>query len=435
MNGHVQGIGLRPAVARWAEKLELTGTISNTNRGVEIFIQGPTDQVQLFIDQIFDHLPVGAHIEQCIQSEEKEQILSSFSITESLNSNALTTHVPPDVAVCEECLAEIGDPEARRYRYPFTSCTNCGPRYSIIQAMPYERASTSMREFPLCFSCQAEYKSAKDRRFHAQTNACPDCGPEVWSTTSSGERVASHQQAISTAVAAIRQGHVVAFRGLGGYQLLVDATSEVAVNRLRQRKQRIGKPLAVMVDSLATAEQYGTLSELERATLGSRAAPIVLVHARSENGLASSINPGLKTVGLMLPTTPLHALLLQQCQLPLVVTSANREGEPIIYQQSNRSTDNMSIADLWLDHNREIEHPVDDSVIRCIAGRAVTIRLGRGLAPLPLKLNSDHLRIGLGGHQKTAVSISNGHQSILGPHIGDLDSLLTCERYQNQMSS
>ncbi len=433
--GRVQGVGLRPAVARWAQKLNLAGQINNTTQGVILIVEGPADVVQRFENKLDVHLPSGA----CIEKSEREIInvsaLTGFEIIESETGGPLSTQVPPDIAVCEECLTEIAKPEAPRFHYPITSCTNCGPRYSIIKSMPYERTQTSMSEFALCGSCQTEYQSPDDRRFHAQTNACSKCGPHIWCEDTLGRQIAHQGDAIKSAATALKQGQIVAMCGLGGYQFLVDATSELAVEKLRQRKHRYGKPLAVMVSSLIEAEKLIHLEESERCELTSPAAPIVLLQSRSQSGLASSINPGLNTLGLMLPTTPLHWLLLQHCSFPLVVTSANREGEPLAYQRENISTELKSVADLWLEHDRPIEHPIDDSIVRCMAGSRVTIRLARGLAPLPLELESNVPHIALGGHQKTALALCNGRQSILGPHIGDLDSLASCERYQEQFQS
>lgn len=433
--GRVQGIGLRPAVARRAVELDLAGHISNTTQGVRLIVEGPVDDVQHFEREFDAHLPKGA----CIEKSEREitnvSALTGFEIIEGETEGPLSTQVPPDIAVCEECLSEIAKPEDPRFHYPITSCTNCGPRYSIIKSMPYERTQTSMSEFALCDSCQTEYQSPDDRRFHAQTNACPECGPHIWCEDTLGQQVAHQSNAIKAAATALKQGQIVAMRGLGGYQFLVDATSELAVKKLRQRKHRYAKPLAVMVSSLLEAEKLCHLEESERCELTSPAAPIVLLQSHSHFGLASNINPGLNTLGLMLPTTPLHWLLLQHCHFPLVVTSANREGEPLAYQRENISSELKLIADLWLEHDRPIERPIDDSVVRCMSGHRVTIRLARGLAPLPLELESSVPQIALGGHQKTALALSNGRQSILGPHIGDLDSLASCERYQEQLQT
>tara|TARA_R110002111_G_scaffold2705_5_gene18028 strand:- start:13722 stop:16019 length:2298 start_codon:yes stop_codon:yes gene_type:complete len=435
LNGRVQGIGLRPAVARRALELGLAGQISNTIQGVELVVEGPVDDLRRFEEGLDAHLPAGAWVENRQREVIETNALIGFEIIESEVEGPLATQVPPDVAVCQECLAEISDPNDRRFGYPLTSCTNCGPRYSILKTMPYERAQTGMSQFTLCDCCQTEYRSSGDRRFHAQTNACPECGPRIWCHDATGREIANQSDAIKAAAAALQQGQIVALRGLGGYQLLVDATSEIAVEKLRQRKRRFGKPLAVMVSSLSEAEKLAYLDDSERGALSSPAAPIVLLQSRGNSGLANGINASLNTLGVMLPTTPLHWLLLQHCSFPVVVTSANWEGEPLVYQQEIIGTRLKSVADLWLEHDRPIERPIDDSVVRWMAGRRVTIRLARGLAPLPLNLESDFPQIALGGHQKAAFALNNGRQSILGPHIGDLNGLASCERYQEQLES
>ena len=435
LSGRVQGIGLRPAVARWALELGLSGQISNTTQGVELVVEGSVESVRHFEEELDARLPTGT----CIEKRDRETValceLTGFDILESEVGGALATQVPPDIAVCQDCLAEISEPEDRRLGYPMTSCTNCGPRYSILKSMPYERAQTSMAEFALCAACQTEYQSPGDRRFHAQTNACPECGPRVWCHDATGRKIANQSDAVKAAAAALQQGQIVALRGLGGYQLLVDATSDHAVEKLRQRKRRYGKPLSVMVSSLLEADKLVYLDDSERADLSSPAAPIVLLASRSHSGLAESINAGLNTLGIMLPTTPLHWLLLQKCSCPLVVTSANQEGEPLAYQRESIRSQLKSVADLWLENDRPIERPIDDSVVRRMAGRRVTIRLARGLAPLSLGLECDMSLTALGGQQKTAFALCNGHQSILGPHIGDLDRLASCERFQKQLES
>ena len=435
LNGRVQGIGLRPAIAAWAERLRLEGHVSNTSRGVELFVQGPPEQVSQFENELDQHLPAGARVDARLREPQEARELEGFTIGESLHGQQLATEVPPDIAVCGDCLSEIQSTADRRFHYPFTSCTNCGPRYSIIRAMPYDRARTSMDAFPQCPRCCAEYASARDRRFHAQTNACPECGPQLWATDTKGHRISSERNALDVAAAALSRGEIVALRGLGGYQLLADATSESAVSLLRQRKRRRGKPLAVMVDSLRTAETLAIMDHTDRQTLASAAAPIVLLAARNDSGLATGIHPGLNTVGLMLPTTPLHALLLGRCPFPLVVTSANREGKPMAYQSENLDAETRSLAEVWLEHDRVIERPVDDSVVRWIAGRSVTIRLGRGMTPLPLKISSEASLVALGAHQKIALALSNGEQSLLGPHIGDLESVPTCSRFEDQVQT
>lgn len=434
-NGRVQGIGLRPAVARWARELGLAGSICNTSAGVQLRVEGPAQLVARFENELESQLPAEAVLETRERQPVECEALSSFEILESNEDGPLRTEVPRDLAVCPACLEEVTDPADRRFQYPFISCTDCGPRYSLMRSMPYERRQTGMAEFGMCTGCADEYESAADRRFHAQTIACPDCGPHVWCTDFRGRELAADQAAIQAAAQALKQGQIVGLRGLGGYQFLVDARSDAAVQQLRGLKQRPVKPLAVMVSSPGEARTLAILNDAEEQELCSPAAPIVLLRARSDAGLSRDLNSGLQTVGVMLPTTPLHMLLLNACQFPLVVTSANREGDPIVYQADQIDADLRAGAALWLEHDRPIERPIDDSVVRVMAGRSVTIRLARGLAPLPLPIACDEPLIATGGQQKTAFAICNGQQSVLGPHMGELENLPACERYLEQLQS
>ncbi|QDT89976.1 Carbamoyltransferase HypF [Gimesia algae] len=435
LSGHVQGIGLRPAVARRACDLRLAGSICNTTTGIELLIEGPAKVVQEFERDLETYLPDETVIHQKTREMTEIYGLEQFDIIEKQTSGPLAARVPPDIAVCPDCLAELADPADHRFGYAFTSCTHCGPRYSLLQSMPYERGQTGMSEFELCSHCQSEYAAPVDRRFHAQTIACQNCGPRVWSTSAAGEISGFDSEAIQNTARALQQGTIVGLKGLGGYQLLVDATSQTAVQKLRNRKQRPGKPLAVMVTDLAAARKLAVLNDAEAAALVSPAAPIVLLQVREDSPIAGNVNSGLNTLGVMLPTTPLHWLLLQQCDFPVIVTSANREDEPLYYQDRSHSEKINTLADCWLEHDRPIEHPIDDSVVRWMAGRLVTIRLARGLAPLSLDLKHSRHAIALGGHQKVAIALHNGAQAVLAPHIGDLESLPACARYEEQLES
>lgn len=434
LSGSVQGIGLRPAVARWAAECGVAGTVRNTPAGVEILVEGMAAQVNQFAAGLTAHLPAAASLSCVDRQPIAARGLEGFVIDVGLKAGPLEAQVPRDVAACPQCLDEVADSTNRRHGYPFTSCTDCGPRYSIIESMPYERAATTMAPFHLCRRCRAEYKAASDRRFHAQTNACPECGPHVWCVDRAGHVLAERDAAIDAAVRAIVAGQIVALRGLGGYQLLCDATSDAAVARLRQRKARPHKPLAVMVESLAAARQLAVLDAAAVEALASAANPIVLVPALAANGLSSTLHPGLKEIGLLLPTTPLHWLLLHGVKRPLVATSGNREGEPLAYEIEESQDRLSTIADLWLHHDRPIYRPIDDSVVRIIAGRPVTLRLARGLGPLPLPLAVSTPMLALGGHQKVALAVSNGMQAVLGPHVGDLDDVATLDRFLAQES-
>jgi hydrogenase maturation protein HypF len=434
LEGRVQGIGVRPAIARLAGDCGVTGCVANRCDGVEVKVEGLPDRVDRFVQQLPSTLPRAARIDAMRVEDDVPSDRTDFSIIAGQTGRPVKTQVPRDAAVCPDCLDEVADPNNRRHNYPFTSCTNCGPRYSIVQAMPYERADTGMARFPLCPACRAEYTSPCDRRFHAQTNACCECGPHVWCRSREGQIVAHRNNAVAAAIRAIRDGQIVALRGVGGYQLVCDATSSVAVSRLRDRKRRATKPLAVMVADLAAAEQLTELCGVSRQVLAGPANPIVLAPARRGTCLAAAVHPGLNLVGLMLPTTPLHWLLVDGCGRPLVVTSGNRDGEPLVVETAEAEQRLDGIADLWLHHDRPIVHPLDDSVVRVMAGRAVTLRLARGFAPLPLDIPSGRPAVALGAHQKAAPAISNGAQAVLAPHVGDLDTIRSLERFVAQIS-
>ncbi|HVC93980.1 MAG TPA: carbamoyltransferase HypF [Pirellulales bacterium] len=429
LTGRVQGVGLRPAVARWAAALGLAGCVKNTRRGAELEIEGAEETVDRFIEGLVQRLPEATHVDAMCVEVVPPASRRAFAIEPSAGGGRIAARVPVDLAVCAECLIDVASLSNRRNHYPFTSCTSCGPRYSITSTMPYDRAASSMARFEMCPACRREYQAPVDRRFHSQTNACPACGPGVWIAKSSGQSLAADQGAIVQAIETLVAGRIVALRGVGGYQLLVDAANEDAVTLLRQRKLRPCKPLAVLVDTIATAERLATLNDDDRRALTDPANPIVVVRARHENGLAKAIYSGMDCVGLLLPTTPLHWQLVQSCGRPLVATSGNREGEPLAHEVDEAHEQLASIADTWLHHDRPIARPIDDSVVRVIAGRQVTIRLARGLAPLSLELPCNRPILALGGQQKAAVALANGAQAVLGPHTGDLDALRTRDRF------
>lgn len=428
LQGYVQGIGVRPAIARLAVQLDLRGNVANQTDGVEIQVEGDSADVNSFADRLPFELPSAAVVDQIVQSRIAVTGRPQFRIERGITQAGLATRVPRDLAVCEDCLSEVANTDDRRAGYAFTSCTDCGPRYSMIHKLPYERADTSMRRFKQCDECKAEYEAPFDRRFHAQTNACPFCGPSTWTTTNDGEVTHHGEAAIQCAATVLRQGGIVAIKGLGGYQLMCDATCENAVQRLRRRKQRDSKPLAVMLDG----RRLSGLSAVEREQLTSPRNPIVLVPSSSAGQLASGLAPGLNTVGIMCPTTPLHSLLLNGAERSLVVTSGNIEGEPLAIGNDEALESLRSVADMFLHHDRPIVRPIDDSVVRVIAGRPVSIRAARGVAPLPLAMVGNRHLVAVGGHQKVAIAVCNGHQSVLGPHIGDLGSLSARQRFVEQ---
>ncbi|MEZ6061334.1 MAG: carbamoyltransferase HypF [Planctomycetaceae bacterium] len=431
LQGHVQGIGVRPAVARLAERLGLNGAVANSSRGVEIIVEGEAARVDEFAEGLTGALPECATVSNLSRSGIPFRGVSGFHIERAAAADKPGTAVPRDLCVCDACLREVAESGNRRHGYVFTSCTNCGPRYSIIQAMPYERSETTMHHFTLCGHCWKEDVDSTDRRFHAQTNACPSCGPNVVLTDSGDGSPAHGNDAIAAAIGRLRRGEILAIKGIGGYQLLCDASNAAAIVRLRDVKRRPAKPLAVMPH----ASDIHGLTNDECSEFESSRNPIVLVRASCVSGLASSVSPGLDSVGILNPTTPLHWMLLNGFGRSLIVTSGNSDGEPLAFDNTNADTALREIADSFLHHNRTIARPIDDSVVRCIAGRSVTIRAGRGIAPLPLDLQSDRQILALGGHQKAAVALCNGSQSILGPHFGDLDSIATRTRFVEQTQS
>jgi hydrogenase maturation protein HypF len=354
---------------------------------------------------------------------------SRFVVAPSTHASAGAAVVMADLATCPDCLREILDPADRRYGYAFTSCMHCGPRYSIIEALPYDRARTTMRHFPLCAACQAEYRDPSCRRFQAEPIACPDCGPRLAFWNDNGAVTATAQAALREAADAVRRGQIVALKGLGGFQLLVDAGNEAAVRRLRQRKQRPGKPFALMVPSLEAVLGVAHVGEIERHLLLSPEAPIVLLRARSYNpGLAASVAPDNPRLGIMLPYTPLHHLLLRDLNGPIVATSGNLGDEPIVANETEALDRLAGIADCFLVHDRPIRRPVDDSVVRVMAGQPVILRRSRGYAPMPIAYDAVSSPVlALGGQQKNAMATGFAGHLFLGPHVGDLGAARTRE--------
>lgn len=440
LTGAVQGSGIRPKIARLATQHGLGGHVRNCQSGVEIEATGLKSSIDSFVRSLRELVP-DAQIEQSSMDPNYKYPADAsgskeiFSIEDSQTHGPAAFVVPLDLVICKDCLDEVMTPGTRRFGYALNSCTECGPRYSILRSMPYDRKRTSMSPFSMCAECNAEYTNILHRRFHAQTNACPTCGPSVrFDSSNTGGSNAS--EAIRAAGEAILRGDILAAKGIGGYQLICDATMEVTVRRLRERKGRRKKPLAVMVESLDAARQFAHLDPAEEQALTSIAGPIVLVRSLRESQLAKSVHFELADVGLILPTTALHALLLARVGRPVIVTSGNLEGEPIVYQEDAAIEQLKSVADCFLHHDRAIVRPIDDSVVRCMAGQQVILRAARGISPLSLKMdwnaNSKSTLLAVGGHQKAAMAISNGKSSILGPHIGDLNTLANRDRYKEQ---
>jgi len=428
VRGAVQGVGFRPFVYRLATELQLAGWVLNSAQGVFIEVEGARDSLNRFLLRLEKEKPPRAVLQSFEYSFLDPVNYSGFEIRESEESGEKTALILPDIATCADCLREILDPTDRRFRYPFTNCTNCGPRFSIIEALPYDRANTSMKGFKMCADCEREYHDPRDRRFHAQPNACPRCGPQIEVWDASGEILARANDALERVSDAVRAGNILALKGLGGFQFIVEATNEAAVVRLRERKHREEKPFAVMVPSLATARELCRITELEERLLLSPEAPIVLLEREKDARLAPWIAPGNPNLGVMLPSTPLHHLLLHSLGIPVVATSGNLSDEPICIDEHDALERLRGIADVFLVHNRPIVRHMDDSIARIMAGREIVLRRARGYAPLPITLKSEirnqksEIVLALGAHLKNTVALSVGTNAFISQHIGDLET-------------
>jgi hydrogenase maturation protein HypF len=445
LRGVVQGVGFRPFIYRLATELDLVGWVNNSAQGVVIEVEGERSQLDIFLQRIEQDKPSRSLIQQLEPSILDPIGYSTFEIRASVDGEK-TTLVLPDLATCSDCLQDILDPTNRRYRYPFTNCTHCGPRFSIIDALPYDRPHTTMRHFAMCKQCQSEYENPLNRRFHAQPNACPQCGPDLELWDQQGHVLASHDQALQMTAAAIRQGQTVAIKGLGGFHLIVDARNEAAVQRLRQTKHRQAKPFALMYPSLELVKAHCKVSDLEAQVLQSLEAPIVLLNQSKiqnpNSKIAPSVAPNNPYLGIMLPYTPLHHLLMDDLEFPVVATSGNLSDEPICTDEHEVIQRLGQIADVFLVHNRPIARPIDDSVVRLISGQITILRRARGYAPLPISVpqkskiqNSKSKILAIGAHLKNAIAFSIDRQVFISQHIGDLETVLAVEAFQRAIAS
>ncbi|KFA92183.1 carbamoyltransferase HypF [Archangium violaceum] len=427
VHGVVQGVGFRPFVHAAATARALAGWVRNRTDGVRIEVEGPAPAVEEFVRVLSREAPPAARLTRVEVSEVPPRHERAFLILESDPDAPPRPTVPADLATCPECLAEVASPGERRFRYPFTNCTRCGPRWTLIESLPYDRPRTSMKGFALCAACAAEYRDVRDRRFHAQPIACPACGPRVSLLAPDGSRLAEDEAALRSAVETVREGRVLALRGLGGFHLLVDATSSEAVTRLRQRKRRPEKPFAVMFPSLQVLRSVCEVSPEEAAVLTSPAAPILLLRrrqpGRAEVSVAESVAPGNPWLGAMLPYTPLHGLLLEAAGRPLVCTSGNLSDEPLCIGPEEALARLHEVADCFLMHDRPIVRPVDDSVARMTPEGLQVLRRARGYAPLPLSLPEAPCLLALGGQLKGTVALCVGEEVVVSQHLGDLGSL------------
>jgi hydrogenase maturation protein HypF len=425
VRGVVQGVGFRPFVFRIAHVHAVTGWVRNRPDGVEIEIQGPQSSSDGFLIALERERPTPARIEHVAVSEIPEvDGESRFEIVASGASSETRPSVPADLAICPDCAREMDTPGERRYRYPFTNCTYCGPRYSIIEGLPYDRPKTSMKGFPLCPDCLKEYTNPLDRRFHAQPVACPTCGPHLRLVGNNGAEISTRDAALEGAVAALQRGDVLALKGLGGFQLLVDATSQEAIEKLRKRKRREEKPFAVMFPSMEQLEGDCVVSEEEARILASPEAPILLLQRRPGAGVHEAVAPRNPRLGAFLPYAPLHRLLLKEANRPLICTSGNLSEEPMAIEDADAFERLGEIADLFLIHDRPVLRPVDDSVMRVDEHGPSILRRARGFAPLahPVAVDAPPV-LALGAHQKNTIALLHRGQAVVSQHLGDLHSL------------
>ncbi|MEZ4868588.1 MAG: carbamoyltransferase HypF [Caldilineaceae bacterium] len=454
VQGVVQGVGFRPYVYGLATCLGLTGFVGNDSSGVFIEIEGPPDQLRAFQAALQSSLPPLAHLEQVTAVLIPVCGDQAFAIVASQTQATASTLISPDLTVCDDCLRELFDPQDRRYGYPLINCTNCGPRFTITEAIPYDRPLTTMRAFTMCAHCQAEYDDPSNRRFHAQPNACPVCGPQLWlqwpdqcaHAPSSNGQAPTGQSALLAAQTVLANGGIVAVKGVGGFHLACDATNEQAVMTLRQRKGRVDKPFAVMVADLDAAYKIVHINAHEAALLQSRERPIVLLKKRADGPLSPQVAPGNDTIGIMLPYTPLHHLLFA-APLPrqqpaatrhsppatyLVMTSGNFSNEPIVIDNDEAQVRLAGLADAFLLHNRAIYVPCDDSVVRVCQGQELPVRRSRGYAPFPIKLPfALPPTLAVGGELKSTFCLVREQHALMSQHIGDMEKLETLQAFDH----
>ncbi len=450
VTGVVQGVGFRPFVYGLAARHGLTGFVGNHSGGVFIEVEGPEAELAAFQRDLVNQAPPLAHIERVTVEARPVQGDSAFTIIHSQVEASANTLISPDICLCADCLRELFDPQDRRYRYPFINCTNCGPRFTIIQNIPYDRPYTTMAGFPMCPDCQAEYENPLDRRFHAQPNACPVCGPHIWlelnpniQPPTSNLQPLSGDDALQATQQLLAAGQIVAVKGLGGFHLACDAASDEAVQTLRQRKGRVDKPFAVMALNVETVRQFAELSAEEETLLSSKERPILLLRKKPDSPLSDFIAPGNNTLGVMLPYTPLHYLLLTSSHPPVsglrspvfIMTSANHSDEPIIKDNAEARERLSTLTDAFLFHNRDIHTRCDDSVVRLFRGVELPVRRSRGYAPFPVKLPFNlPPTLAVGGELKSTFCLTKDDYAFMSQHIGDMENLETLAAFDQAVA-
>ena len=435
ISGRVQGVGMRPFIYQLAHRFQQKGFVANTSSGVTVLLQGQAELQQQFLDTLVQQAPASSEIKVFnaeIQSISKRY--EHFQITDSLASHNPSAFTPPDFALCPACEADFDNPKSRFYQYPFISCSDCGPRFSILRQLPFDRQHTSMVDFSLCKECEADYHNPENRRFHAQTLSCPACGPELQVIDPRGNSIGSGSSSIDLALDCLRSGQILALKGIGGFQLCVDATNQAAVERLRRRKQRLHKPFAVMTADCAATEQICLVNSVQRSALTAATNPIVLLVAKTQNGIADAVAPHSDWLGVMLPASGLHLILARRSGLPLVVTSGNTEGSPLCIDNEQALHDLNGIADLFLNHNRRIQRRLDDSVVKCIANDISVLRSGRGYAPMVFPApRAENPVLAVGGHFSNSFALHFGEQYLLSPYCGDLKNTATRSHWQTSI--
>ncbi len=434
VRGVVQGVGFRPFVYGLAVKHNLKGWVYNTSEDVRIEVEGKVEAIQQFEQELRTQAPPLAHIENIAAEYHRPVGYEIFEIRKSQAQRGKYQLVSPDVATCQACLDEVMDPEDRRYRYPFTNCTNCGPRFTIIEGMPYDRPKTTMRHFRMCPQCQAEYDNPLDRRFHAQPNACPKCGPRIQLADNQGN-VVNESNPIVAASQLLREGKILAIKGLGGFLLACDATNASVIRTLRTRKNRPSKPLAIMVASVEEAKKHCYVLPEEERLLTSPQSPIVLMIWKESSSVSREVAPGLWFLGIMLPYTPLHHILLREVGLPLVMTSGNLSEEPIARDNDEALRRLSGIANYFLIHNRDVYSRYDDSVAMVERGASQLVRRARSYAPYPIRLPFKTRQIlGCGAQEKNTFCLTKDNYAFVSQHIGDMDNMETLEHFDNTIS-
>lgn len=439
IHGAVQGVGFRPFIYRLADSFDVTGWVCNNAAGVILEVEGEEVVLRRFGEAVEKEKPAISIIQDITREYMDPVGYIGFKIRKSTGGER-RAFVLPDISTCDDCLEEIMDPENRRYRYPFTNCTNCGPRYSIINSIPYDRSGTTMAGFHMCKKCLSEYEDPSNRRFHAQPNACPECGPHLELLDHSGKILSERDDAVRRTASAVLDGKIVAVKGLGGFHLIALAKSDEAVLLLRKRKGRKTKPFALMFPSSDMISSFCEVSDMEQNLLKSPESPIVLLKKReyhgSSNKLSDFICPGNPDLGVMLPYTPLHHLLLQEIGEPVVATSGNLSDEPICTDEKEALKRLSGLADLFLIHNRPIARHVDDSIVRVVDGREMVLRRARGYAPLPVRMNKESgVILAAGAHLKNTLALSIGNSVFVSQHIGDMETPQALKAYEEVWSS